>query len=298
MVRVGTNTLITGLLGATSTLAFVISSPSSAQIGSAFVVSWTPGSGDPTELSIALAQTIRDFSVSVASNVRSDGRVITITLPQVDPGDYSLQFVDVEDIKHVFASNSIQVGDGTSNDPPPTKSTSTPASSSSSPATPTRSDTSTLPATSSTLSVTPSLTSQSPLGTPTTAKPITSSSSKSLHPGDIVGITFGVAATLILGIFAIFCRRRVRRKRQTISDVETSPITTESADEKAQSPFREDLSLQLHTLQRQLEELQGAVGHSSNQNEILQARIRFLEGELESQMSEGSSYQPPPGYME
>ncbi|KAJ7614380.1 hypothetical protein FB45DRAFT_936778 [Roridomyces roridus] len=149
---------------------------------------------------------------------------------------------------------------------------------------------------------------------PTGADNNTVASRNPITTAAIIGIALGALLALISGIGICLCVHRYRRRRRrrvsalsateagTLAssaslDTETRWISEPSTGDSVAvgvegrekiSADRERLEGHLSDVQRQLEDLQGVVGHSASQNEILRARIRMLEDELQGQ---------PPAYM-
>ncbi|KAF8139315.1 hypothetical protein K438DRAFT_716021 [Mycena galopus ATCC 62051] len=134
-----------------------------------------------------------------------------------------------------------------------------------------------------------------------------SRSKKSFPAGTIVGITLGALVACIVAILASFYALRMAMKRRpsanplepftgTRGNVNNNkpplPLrqdeTSANSAEPPQAQVEGDLALQLRTMQRQLQELQGVVGHNSSRNDIVRGRM--------SQHSEGLSDSSPPGY--
>jgi uncharacterized coiled-coil protein SlyX len=131
-----------------------------------------------------------------------------------------------------------------------------------------------------------------------------------------LGIIFGAVAFVILGVFLVLRAVRISRKEEIDSHLEKlEPFSRSdggirrdrslSETEVDQAPGNRDrqeyLEMQLRTMQKQLEDLRGVVTHAPDraekQNEILRARIRRLELELQS-YREGGSDHPPPRYLD
>lgn len=123
---------------------------------------------------------------------------------------------------------------------------------------------------------------------------------------------------MILGVFLVLRAVRINRKEETDSHLEKlEPFPSldggirrdrslsESEISVGQASGSRDrqeyLETQLRTMQKQLEDLRGAVTHAPDraeeQDETLHARIRRLELELQLQR-EGGSDHPPPGYLD
>ncbi|KAF7352152.1 hypothetical protein MVEN_01178400 [Mycena venus] len=221
------------------------------------------------------------YTIPIVNNVDAQSFKTTITLPTSALGKYTLAFLSNETFAFI-AGNQVNIVDDTSLSTTSSNST-------------TRSATG--------LPGSPSTTSTQVATTPRTT---------SLPIGAILGIVFGVVITLV--ILTIFLVLRARRKRPAEANLD--PFTRIHTDEnKIQRPppstmhqtkglvsnavdGQAYLSMQLHTLQKQLEDLRGAVDHgpdrAAEQNEILQERIRMLQRELEAR----GGVEPPPGYLD
>lgn len=129
-----------------------------------------------------------------------------------------------------------------------------------------------------------------------------------------MGIILGAVVFVILGVLIVLRNVWARRKHQ-LPDLEPfREIRADNNEKRGGTRAAEEmpgvrdgqeiLETQLSTLQKQLEDLRGAVSHSyappraMEQNEILQARIRMLERELQSHGGVGDADQPPPQYLD
>ncbi|KAJ7135694.1 hypothetical protein C8R44DRAFT_768870 [Mycena epipterygia] len=287
--RLRTRIFIAVALGATKVFAVIMGYPPSGttlQRGSELKMTW--GATSIVSFAIGLENASNIFSI--VNNVDAQSFRATITLATFALGEYTLAFLS-NDTFDFISGNTIKIVDDTSltvtNGEPPTSST-----------IPTSSATS--------LSGSPS----------STATQLTKTRRKSsLTIGPILGIVFGVVALGILSLLLVLCARRARRKLRVAPNVD--PFIGIHADgggmQQVQLPMRQNkgatskaviqdgqgyLAMQLRTLQKQLEDLRGAVDHGPDrameQNEILQVRIRMLERELESQ----GEVEPPPQYVD
>ncbi|KAJ7121498.1 hypothetical protein C8R44DRAFT_853095 [Mycena epipterygia] len=287
--RLSTRTFITVALGASKVFAVIMGYPPSGttlQRGSELTMTW--GGTSIVLFAIGLENTTSIFPI--VNNVDAQKFRATITLPTFALGDYTLAFLS-NDTFDFITGNTIKIVDDTS-----------------------LATTSGAPPTSSTIS-TSSATSSSGSPSSTTTQLTKTRRKSSLTVGAIFGIVFGVVALLILSLFLVLRARRARRKLQVAPNVDA--FIGLHADgggmQQVQLPMRQNngapskaviqdgqgyLAMQLRTLQKQLEDLRGAVDHGPDrameQNEILQVRIRMLERELESQ----GTVEPPPQYLD
>ncbi|KAJ7617613.1 hypothetical protein DFH06DRAFT_1237455 [Mycena polygramma] len=155
-----------------------------------------------------------------------------------------------------------------------------------------------------------------------TGLPIVGGSKKSLTGGAIAGIVLGVLALLAL-VGLILVRQARKRRRSGLEELQpesyfivnqtsnTRPqpsnrlksAVTSPSDRTANSDLvqsrQEYLTTQLREVQKRLEAVQSSAGNSTHleeareENEALRARIRMLEGEMQSQWGRGLSDSPP-----
>ncbi|KAJ6466116.1 hypothetical protein C8R47DRAFT_1153940 [Mycena vitilis] len=155
-----------------------------------------------------------------------------------------------------------------------------------------------------------------------TGLPIAGGSKKSLTEGAIAGIVLGALALLVLVTLIFVCQTRRKRRRSALEELQpesyfinpasstrpqplnglksavTSPSDRTVDSDLAQSR-QEYLTTQLREVQKRLEALQSSAGNSTHleeameENEVLRARIRMLEAEMQSQWGRGLSDSPP-----
>ncbi|KAJ7212724.1 hypothetical protein GGX14DRAFT_393613 [Mycena pura] len=126
---------------------------------------------------------------------------------------------------------------------------------------------------------------------------------KKLTTGAIVGIILGAVVSVIMGVLVVLRTVWARRRHQ---EPDPEPFHEISADNNRKRGVtraaekmpgvqeeQETLSTQPSALQRYY-----APPRVMEQNEILQARIRMLERELQSHRGVGDTDQPPPQYLD
>ncbi|KAF8218133.1 hypothetical protein K438DRAFT_1952968 [Mycena galopus ATCC 62051] len=286
--RLRTQTFIIAALGATKVFAVIMGFPPSGttlQRGSNLTMTW----GGTSILSFAIGLENATDIFPIINNVDAQSFKTTITLPIFAVGDYTLAFLS-NDTFDFIEGNTVTIVDDTS------LSTTSEESPIPSPISTTRGTTS-LPGSPST----------------TSAQLTTTRRKTSVTIGSILGIVFGAIVTLV--ILAVLLVLRARRKRRMDSNfdpfvrIQTDkntgiqqlpPPTMHQTKRSLSDPVPHDgqgyLVMQIHTLQKELEDLRGAVDHGPHrameQNGILQERIRMLELGLQGRV------EPPPGYLE
>ncbi|KAJ7614377.1 hypothetical protein FB45DRAFT_1064654 [Roridomyces roridus] len=232
-------------------------------------------------------------------------------------------FVNSSDSSHIFATRSVDVGEESgsaapslSGAPVESQSSATLASSSTTPQ-PSRAPS--VSSLSSSMTSLPSPSSQMQMHFATHGR------GWKLPKSTIVAITFGAVTLCLLTVgITFFLYSRVQRRRRDRDrdqdklrlDVEASGgnleafevedktegpgmVTDDSAGSEPNRHEQEQVVDQLRAMQRQMEDLQAAVGLGTEQNEVLKERIRVLEAELEAyshehgHANEGGSQRPP-----
>ncbi|KAF8551098.1 hypothetical protein OG21DRAFT_328578 [Imleria badia] len=189
--------------------AFTFGSTSGWTAGATVTITWTASTTDPTTFSIELANPSYHNSYAIASDVPTANGQITITLPQVLPGDgYSLQAVSISNVNDIIyqSPGTFVIGATSSSSASDASTTSTPATTVSTPV-------STSSATFSTPSVTPTIPVSTPpaVTTPGTssvasATPSTFNSSGAAASFKLAGVVPAVALVLsaVAGAVMVF----------------------------------------------------------------------------------------------
>ncbi|KAJ7634368.1 hypothetical protein FB45DRAFT_1002033 [Roridomyces roridus] len=307
------------VLGVTGVSPLVITNPTRIVSGSPITWTWTVDVNDPPSVAY-----LGDSDRTVVADIVDATRLrFTVSGVQRKTGPHVAFFVNSSDSSHIFATRSVDVGEESGSAAPSLSGAPVESQSSA-----TLASSSTTPQPSGAPSVSSPSSSTTSLPSPSSQMQMhfaTHGRGWKLPKSTIVAITFGAVTLCLLTVgITFFLYSRVQRRRRDRDrdqdklrlDVEASGgnleafevedktegpgmVTDDSAGSEPNRQEQEQVVDQLRAMQRQMEDLQGAVGFGTEQNEVLKERIRVLEAELEAyshehgHANEGGSQRPP-----